>query len=299
MQHFLRESKEASLPHREWARRRVIGDNLRSEGLPLPSLLWNQTDRTSYPNLEKENHLDLFLIEKLGTGHPTLPNSICLSDSLEHPLCLLGLIFMPVRAHSCTVDLARKPRLPNFKALVIRLGELVCHGHGHFESQCDFIPLSPVNSDTCLQRLRFLSWRAGCGQNPDVLVFLTRFGISLWDISKIWYSKFPSSHSWLLSFYRSGCWGIYILAEVKVTYSSLGLPSSKALLSGIQGHVSVIFFIQFWSRSVINCMWFVLTLTVSAWGTFGWFGVHDTPLLSQWEYMCTPAHTEGKVINPE
>lgn len=91
----------------------MIGDNLRSEG--LPSLLCNQADCTSYLNLEKDNHLDLFLIEKLGLGHSKLPSSICLSGSLEHPRCLVRLIFMSVRAHSCTVDLARNPQVAQFQ----------------------------------------------------------------------------------------------------------------------------------------------------------------------------------------
>ena len=89
---------------------------------------------------------------------------------------------------------------------------------------------------------------------------------SVGKTSQIFDTQLPSSRSWLPSFYLSSWQGISILAKVKVNRSSLHLPSSKALLSGTQGHVSGTFFLQFWARSTINCMQFVLTLTFSVQG---------------------------------
>ena len=84
-------------------------------------------------------------------------------------------------------------------------------------------------------------------------------------------------------------------AKKLLNCSSLHLSSSKALLSRIQGYISGNFFLQFGSRFTINCKCFVLPLMGSAQKTRSGFEVLVTPFLSQWENVCSLAHTDNKL----
>lgn len=136
----------------------------------LSSLLWNQTDCTSYPNLEKISHLHLFLVEKLGAqapvSHTPVVRVVVWSTLTVWPLYPL------VKAHSCTVDLART-QITQFQ------------GTGHqawwvglpwfwscWRSVWLYSFITSKLSDCCLWRQGFLSWKIGWGKNSDVLVFL-------------------------------------------------------------------------------------------------------------------------------
>lgn len=155
-------------------RKRFVGDDTRSGGLAFS--IENQTDCTSYLNLEKDNHLDLSLINYVLGPLPTPAQLHSCQWVWSHSL--FGYVtFESPLSYSWPSE---NPHFSFWKSWSSGLSWLATVWATLRVSVALF--LYSQLSDSCLWRLGFLSWKVGWGKNPNVLVFLMGLSISPQDI---------------------------------------------------------------------------------------------------------------------